>query len=473
MHGEAMTKLLATSAAVFALAAPVFAQTVTSAEPSAIQMTIYNADMALVSDTRRVTLSSGEQVIELPGVSSQIRPTTATFLAPDIDILEQNFDFDLLSPEKLMEKAVGGFVEVVRTNPGNGRITRERARVLSVNNGVVVEIDGRIEVLRDDDIPTRVVFPDVPENLRADPTLSITLDSTRAGTRDATLSYLTGGLGWESDYVASFDEAAGTLDLQGWATLTNTTETTFADAKVAVVAGDVAGVQQQQFDRFGNYNPRFNPRGNIRGAGVEASEQERIGDNLLYPLPGTITVRANQTKQVGIVDVTGIPAAKIYEYRARGYQTNQTPQPVDVRVGFSNSGAALPAGTLRVYQRDASERSQFIGEDRLDHTPSGSDLAVKIGEAFDIRVQPNVTNDNRISRRVRDVSMNYKVTNASRQPVTVQIRQSTSGRWLDTEVTQESQSHRESDAYTYVWDVEVPAEGDRTLTFTVRERSRW
>jgi len=471
--------MLSLSAALLigaSLSLPAMAQ-VTKAAPTDIMMTVYNGDMALISDTRRVTLGTGEEVVELPGVSSQIRPTTATFIAPNIDILEQNFDFDLLSPEKLMEKAVGDFVEVVRTNPGNGRITRERAKVLSVNNGVVVEIDGRIEVLRDDDIPTRVVFPTVPPNLRADPTLSITLDSARPGARNANLSYLTGGLSWASDYVASFDEAAGTLDLQGWATLTNATETTFEDARIAVVAGDVAGVQQQQYDRYGNFNPRFNPqfnqRGNIRGAGTEGSDQERIGDNLLYPLPGRITVRANQTKQVGIVDAAGLKAAKLYEYRARGYNTNTTPQAVDVRVGFSNTGAALPAGILRVYQRDASDRSQFIGEDRLDHTPGGSDLAVKIGEAFDIRVQPTVTEDKRISRRVRDVSMSYKLTNASKQPVTVQIRQGTSGRWLDTEVLSESQDHREADAYTYLWDVRVPAEGEETLTFSLRERSRW
>ena len=442
--------------------------------PDAVEITVYNNDLALVSDQRRLNLSTGEQVVELPGVSSQIRPTTAVFSAQGVDILEQNFDFDLLSPEKLIEKAVGDYVEVVRTNPGNGRVTRERAKVLSVNNGVVVEIDGRIEILRDDDIPTRVVFPTVPPNLRAEPTLSILVDSRRAGARQADLSYLTGGMSWRSDYVASFDEAAGKLDLQGWATLTNNTETTFEDAKVAVVAGEVAGTSNpNQYNQFGRpYRP--SPRGNFNQAGIENDGTERLGDNYIYPLPGEITVRANQTKQVGIVDATGLDAEKVYEFRTYGFNTNGNPQPVDVRVAFSNTGAALPAGTLRVYQEDAQGRSQFVGEDVLEHIPASSDLAVKIGEAFDIRVQPTVVSDNRVSRRVRDVAMRYRVSNASDKAVTVQVRQTvSSGSWVEYEVLSENMDHTNPNAYTYLWEVEVPAEGEETLEFSMRERYRW
>ena len=450
------------------LTTPAFAQS----GPDELALTIYNGGTALVTDTRQLQLARGEQTVELPGVSSEIQPTTATFIASGVTIAEQNFDFDLLSPEKLMEKAVGSFVEVVRTNPGNGRVSRERAKVLSVNNGVVVEIDGRIEVLRDDDIPTRVVFPDVPENLRARPTLSILVDAQRGGRTRAELSYLTRGLDWSADYVAVFDEGGGTLDLQGWATLTNTTETTFEDADVAVVAGQVAGVQQT--DRYGN--PVFRPQPRVRGsmiqAGTEGVDIERVGDTYLYPLPGEVTVRANQTKQVGIVDGEGLAAKKVYEFQTSGFNTMGNPQSADVRVEFTNSGVALPAGVLRVYGEDASGRSQFLGEDRLTHTPAGSDLAVKIGEAFDIRVQPTVTEDNRVSRRVRDVSMQFRVSNASPQPVTVNVVQRV-GSWAEYEVLDESAEHTKRDAYTYVWPVRVAAEGDTTLTFSMRERSRY
>ena len=299
-----------TVAASLMLAAPVFADE--------LSMTIYGDGRALVEDARDITFKSGTQVIELPGVSSQIQAETATFVASGVGINEQNFDFDLLSPEKLMEKAVGTYVEIIRTNPGTGRETRDRAKVLSVNNGVVIQIGQKIEVLRDDDIPTRVIFDSVPVNLRADPTLSVEVESKRGGTREASLTYLTRGLNWRADYVAVFSEDEGKMDLQGWATLTNGTKTTFKDANVSVIAGSV-GNQNNNYNQFnrGGYNPRQN-RGNVRNAGTEASPQERVGDNYLYPLPGKITVKSSQTKQVGIVDAQGVTAAKVYEYLAGG-----------------------------------------------------------------------------------------------------------------------------------------------------------
>ena len=448
--------------------------------PDELALTVYNNGLALVADTRRVELGAGEQVVELPGVSSEIQPTTVTFALPNAEILEQNFDYDLLSPQALMEKHVGEFIEVVRTNPGNGRVTRERARVLAVNNGVIVEIGNRIEVLREDDIPTRVVFSEVPENLRARPTLSIRVDSARAGSREAELSYLSGGLSWRSDYVANYDEAEGTLDLQGWATLTNTTETGFEDADVAVVAGGVASTAGgarggPRFDQFGGqFRPPSNPRGGpIREAGTEDGGAERLGDNYIYPLPGRITVRANQTKQVGIVDAEGIPAAKSYTFRAFGFQSDESPQSVDVTVDFRNSNTALPAGTVRVYQRDASNRSQFVGEDEVGHVPGGSSLAVTLGTVFDVRVQPTVVRERNIGERVREITQRYRVSNAGADAVTVDIRQQLPAwAYADYEVLDETLGHEAVSASQLLWEVEVPARGETVLEFTVRERRR-
>ena len=459
-------KTYALAALLMLSSAPALAQT----GPDEVSLTVYNSNLALVSEQRSLDLARGEQVVELPGVSSQIQPTTANFFVEGVEILEQNFDYDLLSPSKLMEKHVGQFVDVIRTNPGNGNVSKERAKVLSVNNGVVVQIGNTIEVLRDDNLPTRVVFPQVPENLRAEPTLSIRVDSARGGAREANLSYLTGGMSWRADYVASFDEDAGELALQGWATLTNNTETTFTDASVAVVAGDVAG--RQNPNRYNQYN---SPRGNFNRAGTQGVDTERLGDNYLYPLPGEITVRASQTKQVGIVDADGLDAGKVYVFDTYGFNTNSNPQSVAVRIGFTNEGTALPTGTLRVYQKDAQERSQFVGEDQIGHIPAGSDMAVKIGEAFDLRVQPTITEDKRISRKVRDVSMRYRVTNASKTKRIVEVRQRMPRAYwsADYDVLSESQDHALDDAYTYIWKVEVPAEGEKLLEFTVRERSRW
>src|SRR5579864_3291647 len=186
-----------------------------AADQPGLEVTIYNADLALVQDARQLDIGKGRQRLEFKDVSSDIRPETVTLAADGVDIVEQNYDFDLLTPSKLMEKAVGQQITIVRTNPGNGQQVTETATVLAANEGVVLKIGDRIEVLRDDGVPTRVIFDKVPENLRAQPTLSVTVDSDHAGARLAKLSYLTTGLSWKADYVALFDQPNGKLDLQG------------------------------------------------------------------------------------------------------------------------------------------------------------------------------------------------------------------------------------------------------------------
>src|ERR1700681_528804 len=207
------------------------------ASDRALSVTIYADDLALVQDRRDIDVKGGRQRIEFQDVSAQIRPETASLSASDISIVEQNFDFDLLTPAKLMEKAVGHEVTIVRVNPATGAETREQAQVLATNGGVVLKIGQRIEVLRDDGLPVRVIFDKVPENLRARPTLSITVIGGHAGTRSATLSYLTPGLGWRADYVALYNEADSKIDVQGWVTLTNSSGVTYDNAQTLLVAG--------------------------------------------------------------------------------------------------------------------------------------------------------------------------------------------------------------------------------------------
>src|SRR3954467_12404836 len=231
------------------LAAPAFAQTPSASPtgPSAqgeVAVTIYNDNLALVQDRRQIAFPSGRVRQEFPDVSAQIRPETVTLAGEGFDILEQNFDFDLLSPQSLMQKAVGETITLVRINPANGQETRERATVLAVNGGVVLRIGDRIEVLRDDGLPVRVIFDRVPENLRARPTLSVTVQGERAGRRPVTLTYLTAGLGWSADYVALFDETNGRMDVQGWITLTNNSGTPYVNANTLLVAGAVGGGNQ-------------------------------------------------------------------------------------------------------------------------------------------------------------------------------------------------------------------------------------
>ncbi len=246
----------------------------------ALSVTIYNDNLALVQDRRDIEVKDGRQRIEFQDVSAQIRPETVSLSAADISIVEQNFDFDLLTPAKLMEKAVGQEVTIVRVNPATGAETREQALVLATNGGVVLKIGQRIEVLRDDGLPVRVIFNKVPDNLRARPTLSVSVIGAHAGTRRATLSYLTPGLGWKADYVALYNEGDGKIDVQGWVTLTNSSGTTYDNAQTLLVAGSPS--QEDGGGQSNGYRPPVR-RQTLQQPGTESGSRERLGDYYLYP----------------------------------------------------------------------------------------------------------------------------------------------------------------------------------------------
>ena len=457
-----LTALLAGSA----LAQPV-ANTIPPPSQSAqgdVAFTIYNGELALVQDTRQLDLPAGRTRQEFPDVSAQIRPETVTLSGNGVGIVEQNFDFDLLSPAALMQKAVGETITLVRTNPATGAETRERARVLAANGGVVLQIGERIEVLRDDGLPVRVIFDRVPENLRARPTLSVTVQSERAGRRPVTLTYLSAGLGWSADYVALFDEANGRMDVQGWITLTNNSGTPYVNANTLLVAGAVNEDQQNQ------YGGR---RGPIRQAGTETAGRERLADFYLYPLPERTTIANRQTKQVSFLDVHNTPAMRAYEYRNAWLGTTEQPQSANTVLRFSSSrdqglGDALPAGTVRVYQRDARGNPQFVGESAIGHTPMGSQLGLVTGQAFDVKVRAVVERRERINAERWRTTMRYTLTNARPNPVTVDLLQS--GLWGDTRITQENMPSERRSADEALWHVPVPANGEASVTATFDTR---
>jgi hypothetical protein len=471
-----------------------------------VAVTIYNDNLALVQDRRRLTLPSGRTRQEFPDVSGQIRPETVTLSGEGFEVVEQNFDFDLLSPQALMEKAVGETITLVRINPATGAETTERALVLAANGGVVLRIGNRIEVLRDDRLPARVIFDKVPENLRARPTLSVTMNSRGGGARPVTLSYLTPGLAWKADYVALFDEAAGKMDVQGWVTLSNSTGTTFTNASTLLVAGQV----QQANRRYGGYNqyappPPPPPPGTMRRPGTESADRERLADFYLYPLPERTTIANAQTKQVSFLDVVGAPGRRAYEFRVGWLENAEDARSAATVLKFSTArdqglGDALPAGTVRVYQRDARGNAQFVGENVIGHTPMGSDLGLKTGEAFDVKVQPIVEKRDKITAeqwkttsrfRIVDANgrqitgegdslerqtfwqtkMRYTVTNARPQPVTVDIFQSgLHSYWDDTRIVDETIRSERLSSDRVLWRVPVPANGTVNLDVTFQTR---
>ena len=457
-----------------------------------VSLTIYNNDLALVQDVRQMSLPLGRTRQEFPDVSAAIRPETVTLNAGGTGIVEQNFDYDLLTPAKLMDKAVGQTVTVVRTNPATGVETREAATILANNGGTVVRFGDRIEVLNE--YGARVIFPSLPAGLRARPTLSVTLDTTTPGARPVSLSYLSRGFGWKADYVALFDEAAGKIDVQGWITLNNNSGTTFGKAKVLLVAGSVGdGAQNYAAQNYGGGRPVM--PGNRMG--TQSAGRESLGDFYVYPIAGRTTVANAQQKQVSFLDVAGAPATKAYHFR-NGWLSSQTePQSADTVLRFSTAreaglGDALPAGTVRVYMRDARGQPQFIGENSIGHTPMGSSLALKTGEAVDVKVQPVLEKRDRIdsgewerSLRYRvttpgkapsevtvetekvfwRTTMTYKVTNARATPVVVEVVQGGLDNWWhDTRVPSESIKGEQRSADERIWQVPVPANGETTLT---------
>ena len=490
--------ILATPVIVIAQTAPL--------APSAqgdVSVTIYNNNLALVQDVRQVALNQGKSRQEFPDVSAQIRPETVTLGGEGFGVVEQNFDYDLLSPSALMQKAVGQTVTLLRTNPATGAETRERATVLAANGGVVLKIGERIEVLRDDGLPVRVIFDSIPPNLRARPTLSVTVEADRPGPRPLTLSYLTPGMAWNADYVALFDERAGRIDVQGWITLNNSTGTTFTNAKTLLVAGNVGQVQQGP-----RYGTRFPPppppvRGNMPG--TETGNRERLGDFYVYPIEGRTTIANAQTKQVSFLDASGVPARKAYEFQNPWLGAQGEGQSAASVLKFSSAraqgiGDALPAGTVRVYMRDTRGQAQFIGESQIPHTPGGSNLALRTGDAFDVKVQPVVDKREPVTQDVwrsysawqvtyRDgrpsetfteggytvpktfyrTQMRYIVTNAKPEPVTVDVVQNGLGQWWwwrGLRVGDETIKGIQENADQRRWEVPVPANGKTELVVT-------
>lgn len=457
-----MRKWLLAASILTAAAGTASAQDVIAPAPKRdLSVTIYNSNQALVQDVRTLDLTAGRQKLEFKDVSPAIRSETVALSAAGIGIVEQNFDYDLLSPDTLMEKAVGQQVRIVRTNPGNGQQITETATVLAANEGVVLKIGDRIEVLRDDGLPTRVIFDRVPPNLRARPTLSVTVDSTGAGPRETRLSYLTSGLGWRADYVAMFDEKASLMDLTGWITLTNNSGTAYENANVNLVAGSTSQLSRPR--------PAGGPTG-VQSAGTTTG-RGALADYYMYPLPERTTISQNQTKQVSFLGVQKAPARKVYQVDLGGFASQEQPISARVLLKFTagtgegaTGGAQMPAGVMRVYVRDAGGDPKFIGESSIGHSPAGSELAVQTGQAFDVTLQPTVVSTEKVSDTRTRYEVTYLLRNARPEPVVVAVRQSGFGRLA--KILKESQAGTSLNSTTRGWDVAVPANGETTLTIS-------
>jgi hypothetical protein len=461
----------AATAALF-VAPAAFAETPVGADKqTAVAVTIYNNDLALVRDSRTVTLTQGENELAFIEVSAGIRPETAllTGRGTQLDIIEQNFDFDLLTPQKLLEKSVGQTIRVVRTNPETGADTTEDATVLSVAEGqVVLKIGDRIEVTP----PGRLVYSAVPANLRDRPTLVVKLDSKQAGDVPVDLSYLTHGLSWAADYVAELSPDEKTINLNGWVTLTNMSGIAFKDAKLQLVAGEVNQYQPQP--PAAPMMEAMDAAGGVRQKMVEQAAFEYH----LYSLDRPTTLKENQTKQVALLAADAIPVEKQYlllnvaqlgnNYGSRIGDTQRVNAEVRMQIKneeASHLGIPLPSGVVRVYKADSDGNAIFVGEDHIDHTPKNEQLDLLLGRAFDVTARGKQVSYERISDNVYENAYEIEVKNPKKEPITVTLREYVPGDW---KMLEESTKSTKPDAATAEWRLQVPAEGSAKLSYKVR-----
>ena len=450
----------------------------TLSDQQSVAVTIYNENLALVKDTRRVRLDLGQNRLALREVSGRMRPETAQLRSltnpGSFAVLEQNFDFDLLTPAKLLEKYVGRTVRIVRTHPTTGVESLEPATVLAANSGVVLRIGDRVET----GLPGRIVFDGVPPNLRDRPTLVTELASDRAGTQTVELSYLSGGLAWKADYVAELNAADSALDLNGWVTLTNTSGTAYPNARLQLVAGDVNRVRDEM-------------RLAAKASGMMRAEapasrpmaQESLFEYHLYTLARPTTIADSQTKQVALLGAAGVPVTKDlvlqgsdYYYRSSIGGIGQKMK-VGVFVQFENReasrlGLPMPKGVVRVYKKDSAGNAQFIGEDAIDHTPKNESVRLKLGEAFDVTADKKQTEFKRRDNHspwsyVHESAYEVVLKSAKKEPVTVIVREPVPGDWT---MLEQSHKHAKVAAGTAEWKISVPAEGNATLRYRVLVR---
>ncbi len=444
-----------------------------------VAVTIYNEQLALVKDLRYVKLDDGLNQLAFREVSAQMRPETALLRSinhPEgFRLIEQNFDFDLLTPQKLLEKYVGKKVRVVRVHPTTGEERTEEAEVLSVNNGVVLKVGNRIET----GYLGRIIYDEVPANLRDRPTLVLSLESGTSKQQELQLSYLTGGLGWKADYVAELDESDKFVDLTGWVTLTNQSGATYKNAKLQLVAGDVNQVRQEMQPQR---RDMLMSKSSV-GAAAPAMVEEGLFEYHLYTLQRPTTISDNQTKQVSLLSATKIPVKKEYllkgqNYYYRGsYGTIGQKLKVGVFVEFdnkeaSNLGMPLPKGIVRVYKNDKSGNAQFIGEDSIDHTPKNEEIKLKLGDAFDItadKKQTNFETATAIGKYSQAYTTSFEIVlkNAKDEEVEVIVQEPIPGDW---KMKSESHKHEKVAAGTAEWKVKIPAEAKTKLSYDVLVR---
>ena len=461
-----MKKNLFFAICLFCFTDDVFAQAVKipATEQENLTVTIYNQGRALVKDTRTVNMKQGINQITFEDISDQVIPSSVLFKATGVSVLEQNFNFDLLTNDSMLRKAIGKTVEVEFVNPASGTITNQKARLLSYNDGEpVLEIDGKIETK----YPGRIIFNEVPKNLSVKPSLVFDVNSSSAGIKKTEVSYLTDGLFWNADYVIELNKD-NQLSLQGLVTLTNNTQVSYYNANLQLVAGDLNVVNQRTIGVRGE-KMLF---ATAQSFNDTAMETEAIAGYYLYTLKRPTNILSQQTKQVSLLSGHDIQAQKTYEYSSRlNYYSDsffENAKPT-MFLSFANSqqnglGEALPKGIVRVYQKESSGRLIFVGEDSISHTAKNRVVRLTLGQEFDITANGKRISFKKIDSKTSQAEFEIKISNAKQEPVVVRYKQHLPNGWRIISESLKSQKESSNEIY---WNVAVPAEGEAILVFKI------
>jgi hypothetical protein len=466
--------------------------------------------LVLVRETRTVELPAGLSRLKFENVADRIIPQSAALDGLPKGVKERNFDYNLMSPGTLLEKSVGSPVQIVRTNPKTGQETTQNAVIRAAPDGVILEIDGQYEALHCSGAPERLIYGAMPQGFMATPTLSVLVEAAQAGRYTIRLSYLALGLVWSSDYVAKLAPDEKRLDLKGWVTLANRSNTTFADAPVEVVAGNLSRIDGAEPPVPG---PRSAPRncwpissGRMQRAAlppppppppmpvamaapmaearmamdkdIELTASKReiaprdLGDYKLYELPEPTRVAANQIKQVQFLDKQNVPFQRIYRYEIDAWDMIQGQKPDNPRKTASilrlkndkasNLGLPLPEGRVAIY-KIADGDPMFAGGDRAKDVPAGMPWDIEQGQTAEISAMPRVIADKRLSKTRRQVTIEVELMNNSAKAVDAETA------WLPRggfRLVSESKGHKLREGF-YVWSYALRAGGSAKFTYTL------
>ena len=453
---------------IFAYAAdPAGAVVATSlADQEAVSITVYNSNIGLIKDSRRLSLPAGITQLKFGEVAAKIMPQTVHIKSLSdpkrLQILEQNYEYDLLTPQKLLEKFVGKEITILKDN------VEVPIAILSVNQGIVYKLGGRIFTGQ----PHNLIFPNIPNNLISHPTLVWLLENRGPAPHKLEATYLTQGISWRADYVAVLDSKDKLLDLSGWVTLDNQSGASYQNARLKLVAGDVNRV----IERRGAADAvRALSELSAKPAAAPFSE-ESFFEYHLYSLQRATTIKENQTKQVSLLSADGVPINKQYVYRgSQQYFRSRlgTPisnQKIEVYVDLANKkennlGMPLPRGTVRVYKADSDGSLQFVGEDRIDHTPKDETIKIKMGDAFDIVGQRKQTDWRKLADNLYEASFEISLRNHKEEAVSIRVIEPMLSDW---EILSSSHAHKKTDAHTAQFDLPVAKNGETRLQYRVR-----